>query len=412
MIWLRKHQNDMLSNCMPDTLINYFENGTEIFEEYFSRACYSLNDSNTKDDIFFHLDQLIDIAIHCKLLSDWFSKLTQKERIKYFSKLSDINFIRNKADYHFHFSKNRLDEVDKKVINILDNSFNEFCEEFCKKLAPYTDDVVKLRFFKPKYPTTCFWISHILQCNLLIHIRLSPQPYVLYKHENCNFILDIPDFVNYQLFRVDENYQPKEAIENTTLELLNLSNECFDDFIKLASLYVYKKQKSNSEHFTINIQQNINNPEFNYKAFSSIFHNETFNFEADEKSSVEIKETSVDDIKCLMFKNLQKNSGYKVFKAHLEQTDVYFKALFDLGYINYLDKVVNFVAPFSNGAFAELMKDPDFLFSEIKMSIPDSAYIDLTGRKFNQLEKRSDDVKKYADVKNALINKGVPVKQH
>ena len=96
----------------------------------------------------------------------------------------------------------------------------------------------------------------------------------------------------------------------------------------------------------------------------------------------------------------------------MEQTDVYFKALFDLGYIIYLDKVVNFVAPFSNGAFAELMKDPDFLFSEIKMSIPDSAYIDLTGRKFNQLEKRSDDVKKYADVKNALINKGVPVKQH
>ena len=37
---------------------------------------------------------------------------------------------------------------------------------------------------------------------------------------------------------------------------------------------------------------------------------------------------------------------------------------------------------------------------------------DLTGRKFNQLKKRSDDVKKYADVKNALINKGVPVKQH
>lgn len=412
MVWLRKHQNDLLSNSMPDTLINYFTNGTETFEEYFSRTCNSLNDSKANDDIIFHLDQLIDIAIHCKLLSDWFSKFTQKERIQYFTKLSDLTFIRNNADYNFHFSKNRLDEIDKNVITILDNSFNEFCEEFCKKLTPYSNDVVKLGFLKPKYPTTCFWISHILQCNLLIHIRLSPQPYVLYKHKNCNFIIDIPDFVNYQLFRVDDNYHPKEAIENTTIELLNLSNECFDDFIKLASLYVYKKQKSNSEQFTINIQQNINNTELNYKTFSSVYHNETFNFESDDNPSVKSNETSVDDIKSLMFNNLQNNSGYKVFKAHLEQTDAYFKAFFDLGYIIYLDKVVNFVAPFSNGAFAEFMKDPDFLFSEIKMSIPDSAYKDLTGRTFNQLEKRYDDVKKYADVKNALINKGVPLKQH
>ena len=62
-------------------------------------------------------------------------------------------------------------------------------------------------------------------------------------------------------------------------------------------------------------------------------------------------------------------------------------------------------SPFSNGAFAELMKDPDFLFSEIKMSIPDSAYIDLTGRKFNQLEKRSDDVKKYASLMGVSYNR-------
>ena len=293
MIWLRKHQDDMLSNSNPDTLINHFANGTETFVEYFSRMCNSLNDSKQNDDIIFHLDQLIDIAIHCKLLSDWFSKNTQKERVKYFSKLSYLNFIRNNAN--FHFSKNRLDELDENVIRILDNSFNEFCEEFCKKLAPYTNDVVKLGLLKPKYPTTCFWISHILQCNLLIHIRLSPQPYVLYKHKNRNFILDIPDFVNYQLFRVDNNYQPTEAIENTTIELLNLSNKCFDDFIKLASLYIYKKQKSNSDQITINIQQNINNPEFNYKTYSSVYHNETFNFEREneKKSDVNYTENTI-----------------------------------------------------------------------------------------------------------------------
>lgn len=110
-----------------------------------------------------------------------------------------------------------------------------------------------------------------------------------------------------------------------------------------------------------------------------------------------------------MFKKLQNNSGYKIFKAHLEQTDVYFRAFFYLGYITYLDKVLDFNAPFSKGAFAEFMKDPDFLFSKIRLSIPDSAYIDLTDKRFNQLEQRSAEVKKYIDVKNALINKGVPI---
>lgn len=412
MIWLRKKQNDMLSNSMPSTLKEYFSNGTETFEEYFSRTCNSLNDSKANDDIIFHMDQLIDIAIHCKLLSDWYSKSKEKERIKYFLKLSNLNFIRNNADYHFHFSNNRLDEVDKNVITILDKSFNEFCKDFCKKIANLKDYVVNYGLFKPKYPHICFCISCILQCNLLSLVRLSPDPYVLFNFKNSDSVYDIPDFVNYQLFRVDDNYQLKEAIENTTIELLNLSKECLDDFIKLASFYINKKQKSNSQQITINIQQNINNPEFNYKAFSSVYHNETFNFESDEKSSVERNEPSVDDIKSLMFKKLQNNSGYKVFKAHLEQTDIYFRTFFDLGYITYLDKVVDFKAPFSKGAFAEFMKDPDFLFSEIRSRIPDSAFKDLTGKSFNQLEQRSDEVKKYDDVKNALRKKGVPVKQH
>lgn len=292
MIWLRKYQNDTQANSTTKTLIKYFQDGTESFEQYYTRICNSPNEN--KDDIIFHLDQLIDIAIHCKLLSDWFSKLTQKERINYFLQLGSIDFIKENADYHYHFSQNRLDEAGEKVIAILNNSFNEFSVEFCKKLTPYVNDVAKLGLFKTKYPTTCFWVSQILQSNLLAHIRLSPRPYVIYQHENCNFFSDVPDFVNYPLFRVDDNYQPKEAIEDTTIELQNLSNECFDDFMKLAMFYVYKDQGAKSEQVTINIQQNINNPEFNFKTFSSVYHNETFNFECAKEKQSDINYTEND----------------------------------------------------------------------------------------------------------------------
>lgn len=405
MIWLRKYQNDTQANSTPQTITQYFQDGTESFEEYYTRICNSPNES--KDDIIFHLDQLIDIAIHCKLLSDWFSKLTQKERINYFLQLDSIDFIKENADYHYHFSQNRLAEAGEKVIAILNNSYNEFTAEFCKKITPYVNDVAKLGLFKPKYPTTCFWISYILQSNLLTHIRLSPRPYVIYQHDNCNFFSDVPDFVNYPLFRVDDNYQPKETIEDTTIELQNLSNECFDDFMKLAMFYVYKNQGAKSEQVTINIQQNINNPEFNYKTYSNTYHNETFNFESDKISNS--PEISTDDIKELMFKKLQNNSGYKVLKAHLDQTDIYFKIFFELGYISYLNDVIEFNSPFSQGAFAEFIKDNDFLFCEIQARIPDTAFKELTGRTFNGLEQRSDKVKKYDDVKKALLLKNPPL---
>ncbi len=302
MIWLRKYQNDTQANSTTKALIKYFQDGTESFEQYYTRICNSPNEN--KDDIIFHLDQLIDIAIHCKLLSDWFSKLTQKDRINYFLQLNSIDFIKENADYHYHFSQNRLDEAGEKVIAILNNSFNEFSVEFCKKLTPYVNDVAKLGLFKPKYPTTCFWVSQILQSNLLAHIRLSPRPYVIYQHENCNFSSNVPDFVNYPLFRVDDNYQPKEAIEDTTIELQNLSNECFDDFMKLAMFYVYKNQGAKSEQVTINIQQNINNPEFNFKTFSSVYHNETFNFECEKEKQSDINYTEND---------ISNNEDFKTF---------------------------------------------------------------------------------------------------
>lgn len=315
MIWLRKYQNDTQSNSKTQTLIQYFQDGTESFEQYYTRICNSPNEN--KDDIIFHLDQLIDIAIHCKLLSDWFSKLTKKERINYFLQLDNIDFIKENADYYYHFSQNRLNEAGEKVIAILNNGFNEFSVEFCKKLTPYVNDVAKLGLFKPKYPTTCFWVSQILQSNLLAHIRLSPRPYVIYQHEDCNFSFDVPDFVNYPLFRMDDNYQPKEAIEDTTIELLNLSNECFDDFMKLAMFYVYKNQEAKSEQVTINIQQNINNPEFNFKTFSSVYHNETFNFECEKEKQSDINYTENDILNNESFKTFCNLSPvfYKIWEC-------------------------------------------------------------------------------------------------
>lgn len=303
MIWLRKKQDDMQSNSLPNTMIKYFKDGMETFDQYYSRICKLKNDLINADDIIFHLDQLMDIAIHCKLFSDWFSKTTEKERVKYFMNLSDIDFIRKNADYHFHFSKNRLDEVGKKIINVLDNSFDDFCRELSGIFLAYTNDVEKMELFKPKYPQTCFYISFILQSNLLTHIRLTPQPYVLFKFEDCNYTYDIPDFVNYTLFRLDDNYSPKEEIKNTTIELLNLSNECLDDFIKLAGFYMEKKQKSTSEQVIINIQQNINNPEFNYKTFSTTYHNEFFNFECEKEKQYD-ENLSENDI----FKNITFNT--------------------------------------------------------------------------------------------------------
>ena len=206
MIWLRKYQDDIQSNSKPNTLIQYFVNGTETFEQYYSRIYNSINDNKDIDDIIFHLDQLIDIAIHCKLLSDWFSKPTQKERINYFLNLSDFEFIYKNADFHYHFSQARLYEMDKNIITILNNSFSEFCAEFCKKLTSYTDDVLKVRLFKPKYSTTCFWISQILKCNLLPHIRLSPQPYEIIKHVNSCLSLYIKNFnLTQLLFQNEKN---------------------------------------------------------------------------------------------------------------------------------------------------------------------------------------------------------------
>ena len=37
MIWLRKKQDDMQTNSLPNTMIKYFKDGMETFDQYYSR---------------------------------------------------------------------------------------------------------------------------------------------------------------------------------------------------------------------------------------------------------------------------------------------------------------------------------------------------------------------------------------
>lgn len=415
MIWLKNNQEDKLECYSALTYGKFMLENMKSFDDYMNTLISTGNIQEKTDDIIFHMNQLMDLYIHCKLLEKWIEVTTEKNRIKLFKTFSDLDSIKSICSLTSIYSYSRLNAMGSTANEYLQIDFDEFCKENLIYFQSSNTLLKGVHGIRKQYLAVKSFIDLYLMDYFWMYLRIFPNPDCadcIGQISTDIGILTIVDFIDADIFEINPLFMKERKI-TLSQKLSKAAIECLDNYRQLAQL-IANRVTNHSSGTVINQILNeysvINN--FNYVNNSTVNHNETFNFESDEKIDEERNDPSTDEIKNLMFKKLQNNSGYKVFKAHLEQTDVYFKAFFDLGYITYLDEVVDFNAPFSQGAFAEFMKDSKFLFSEIRLSIPDSAYIDLTGRKFNQLEKRSDEVKKYADVKNALISKGVPVKQH
>lgn len=108
------------------------------------------------------------------------------------------------------------------------------------------------------------------------------------------------------------------------------------------------------------------------------------------------------------FKKVEQNSGYMLLKEYVKETETYFRILCDLGYLAIFKGKITCLRPFSLAAFAEMITDKDFLFFQSKDNIPDMAYINLFGKKFNQIQQREKGAALYPDVKTMLIEKGAP----
>ncbi len=112
------------------------------------------------------------------------------------------------------------------------------------------------------------------------------------------------------------------------------------------------------------------------------------------------------------YSELTQLESFNKFCSHLPETRIYFEVLIDNDYIEIKDKKIKYNSPCTQKVFAEILKDPVFIFSNNLSLIPSDVFKDLFGKTLNQMEQREQDTSKtdkYKKVKEVLIANKVPM---
>ena len=95
MIWLKNNQEDKLECYSALTYGKFMLENMKSFDDYMNTLISTGNIQEKTDDIIFHMNQLMDLYIHCKLLEKWIEVTTEKNRIKLFKTFSDLDSIKS-----------------------------------------------------------------------------------------------------------------------------------------------------------------------------------------------------------------------------------------------------------------------------------------------------------------------------
>lgn len=406
MIWLRNTQEAKLKEYDFMDFLEFMHYNMTSFQDYFN-SINTCNIDDNRDDILFHLNQIVDIYIHSRIVFLWLHHKTIENRINFFNLLLDSENIKTSCSITNILSSTRIQEIDPKILELLETDIDEFCKINANNFLVFTQNFLEKDMTSEQiYNAYNFYINLYIYDYFWMCLKVFPDPNnikYLGALDTSEGQIGVPNFTGSEIYSITENFTVIEKI-NFMQKLDDIFIESLGDYIKLSKLLENKKYKETTlcqTSFTT-----INN-----NSFHTITNNYSYNYSdlnnQNITSSINVQDGFDEMQKCL-YEKLCKNHGYITLLSILKEADVYFRAFIKLGYMRIEKEIIKFNAPFSNKAFAEFVKDEDFLFFDIKGSIPDAVYKDLFHKTFHDLEQRESSSSKYPDVKKGLISCGVP----
>lgn len=240
MIWLKKIRNNRIGNGKSDIAV-FLQEMMEPFEEYMKSIREKELSLDVIRDAQFHLYQLMEIYVDCKICSIWVT-LDEKGKSKFFQSFANANKLSSFVNFGFdYFSKAEYKLYPNLLKQNLNDSFFEYIQDFTNAFSLC---VKKMRFFYDPEPgfekvdVLDSQLSFYLFQGMWTAIRLFPSGPCKYETVVQNDALKPNyDFLNGQLYSFNENLE-LEPIINTVEFYQVRAEEAILDFIQLGS-YIY-----------------------------------------------------------------------------------------------------------------------------------------------------------------------------
>lgn len=145
MIWLVKTREKAITDGIKSSYI-FLKKCMEPADKYINKIKTKKITPDVIKDAGFHLYQLMEIYVSCKIVARWLCLKTKSEQLDFFHHLTDVSYLKEVCDfsdsYCSQFEYNSFsDEMRKKITALFDENINDVKKAFQECVSNFDSQV-------------------------------------------------------------------------------------------------------------------------------------------------------------------------------------------------------------------------------------------------------------------------------
>lgn len=341
MIWLIKSREKTISDNEKE-IPTYLKKGMEPAENYVKNIKHKKLTKEIQTNAEYHLCQLMEIYVDCKIIEKYLCLKTDSEKIDFFCHFLDENYLKEVCD----FSENYCSQLEYKSFsdlmkNRIDELFDEYIRDFHRAFLNVVEDkkkrpsISEASFTNEITSCISFYVNQGLWATLrILPTSLCPCPTIFFN----NAKYPVYDFISNNILTFDKkfNLEPifnnfkfyKDAARDSFLYLLDLAKYLYDsnenirldrlekDVEKLNQNDFEKTNLINKLSIMVNeLDKKINNKNTKLINYKTLPKNELINafydFYKVQKNFLDILQTYPFEEKIILSKDFHITEGYQ-----------------------------------------------------------------------------------------------------
>lgn len=235
-IWLVKTREKAICDGAKNLYI-YLKDCMEPAEKYIKHIKSKKITPDVIKDAGFHLYQLMEIYISCKIVARWLCLKTKSEQLDFFHHLTDVSYLKEVCDfsdsYCSQFEYNSFsDEMRKKITALFDESINDVKKAFRECVSNFDSQVFENGLTESD--AIASMISFYINQGVWTALRIIPTRLCTYEkiifqgQDHYNW-----DYITGPILSFNKNFE-LEPIYNNLKFYEDAAKACFIYFLTLA----------------------------------------------------------------------------------------------------------------------------------------------------------------------------------
>ena len=235
MIWLVKTREKAITDGIKSSYV-FLKKCMEPADKYINKIKIKKITPELKANVNYHLYQLIELYVDCKIVSKWLSLKNDEERLDFFLHFTDIDYLKRICDFtNSYCSQFEYNSFSDSMKNVISSLYNEYISDFKNAFQECVDqfNIQIIPDGLTKIDVISSMLSFYINQGAWTALRIIPTNYCAFKKimfhgkEQFNF-----DYIVNPIMTFNKNFELEPVFDNQQF-FSDSARDCFLYFLTL-----------------------------------------------------------------------------------------------------------------------------------------------------------------------------------